>query len=245
AGAASVAVEAVDVTDAAEVDRVVTETVQRRRRVDVVVHAAMVMAYGRIEDLPVDVCTTVFDTALHGTANVARSVLPVLRAQHEGSLVIVTSLLSSVAVPEIGAYVAGKWGQLGLARVLELETADEPGVHVITTAPGAVDTPIYRQAANVTGRQGVPPPPVEAPDRVARAIVDAVDHGRRRAFANPANQVVVFGSRFVSPLYRRLVGPLYRRLATTGSGLAATAGNVLSPTGAGTEPDRPDLRGPR
>jgi NAD(P)-dependent dehydrogenase (short-subunit alcohol dehydrogenase family) len=230
AGAASVAIEALDVVDADAVADAVATTVDRLGRIDVVVHAAMVMAYGRIEDLPLEVCTRVLDTGLHGTVHVARAVLPVMREQRRGSFVIVTSLLASVAVPEIGAYVAAKWGQAGLARVLELETVDEPDVHVITVAPGAVDTPIYRSAANITDRAGKPPPPVESADRVARSIVDAVDHGRRRAFANPANQVVVLGSRLVSPVYRRLVGPLYRWLATETSSAAPTSGSVLAPS---------------
>ena len=62
-------------------------------RLDAVVHAAQVMAYGRIEEVPREVFETVVDTAVHGTADVARVVLPVFRRQGGGHLVVVNSLL--------------------------------------------------------------------------------------------------------------------------------------------------------
>src|SRR3712207_7357001 len=56
---------------------------------------------------------TVVDTALHGTANVARSALPLFRRQEAGHLVVVSSLLASVSAPLMGAYVA----EIGRAHV--------------------------------------------------------------------------------------------------------------------------------
>src|SRR5215218_6137386 len=76
AGAAEVVVAPADVNDEAAVRRVVDEAVERWGRLDAVVHAAQVMAYGRIEDVPAQVYETVVDTALHGTANLARVVVP-------------------------------------------------------------------------------------------------------------------------------------------------------------------------
>ena len=54
---------------------------------------------------------------------------PVFRGQGAGHLVIVNSLLGQVAAPLMGSYVAAKWGQLGLIRVLQQETRDVPGRH--------------------------------------------------------------------------------------------------------------------
>ena len=178
-GAASVDVQVCDVTDAAALERVVQATLQRHGRVDVIVHAAAVMAYGTVEELSPEVYRQVVDTLIHGTANVARVVLPVFRRQEQGSLIVVSSLLASIAAPLMGAYVTAKWGQLGLIRVLQIETQDVPGISITAVAPGGVDTPIYYQAANVVGWEGRPPPPVYTPDRTAKAIVDQVG-GRRR-----------------------------------------------------------------
>src|SRR4051794_3180458 len=51
-GAAGADIEVCDVNDGPGVSRVITATHRRYGRVDVVVHAAAVMAYGSIEELP-------------------------------------------------------------------------------------------------------------------------------------------------------------------------------------------------
>ena len=235
AGAASATARTADVLDADAIDTVFDEAAERHGRIDVVVHAAMVMAYGTIEDLGLDVVDRVMDTATHGTVRVARAALRHFRGQGCGSLVIVTSLLGSIAVPGIGAYVTGKWAQVGLARILRLETADAPDIHVTTVAPGAVDTPIYRRAATVEGHPGTPPPPVDRPEKVAAAIVRSIGRGPRRVSVGALNPLVVFGFRFATPVYERLVGPLYRHFALDRRTVPPHDGNVFRPS----EPERP------
>ena len=137
-----------DVRDRGSVEAVVETALSAYGRIDVVVHTATVMAYGRIEDLPAEIFEAVVDTAVHGTANIARTVLPVFRRQRHGVFVIVNSLVGEIAAPLMGSYAAGKWAQFGLARVLQLETRDAPGVDVCIVSPGGVNTPIYEQAAN-------------------------------------------------------------------------------------------------
>src|SRR5918998_1646037 len=78
-GADDVLVCPADVTDADAVQRTVEAAVTRLGRLDAVVHSAQTMAYGRVEDVPREAFETVVDTALHGTANVARSALPLFR----------------------------------------------------------------------------------------------------------------------------------------------------------------------
>ncbi len=228
-GAASVTWVRIDVLDAPAVQTLVDETGAAHGQVDVVVHAAAVMAYGTIEDVPAAVFTRVVDTSIHGTANVARAVLPVFRRQEHGTLIVVTSLLASVPVPQMGSYVVGKWGQLALGRVLQLETRDAADVHVCLVAPGAVDTPIYRRAANFAGRIAQPPPPVDSPDTVARAVVRSADHPGRSVSVGLANRVVVLGFRLVPRLFDLLVTPLFNFGALTSTPEAATEGNVFDP----------------
>jgi NAD(P)-dependent dehydrogenase (short-subunit alcohol dehydrogenase family) len=228
-GAADTLTVPTDVLDEDQVRRLVERAVAAYGRVDVVVHSANVMAYGTIEDVPPAVFERVVDTAVHGTANVARGVLPTFRAQGAGTLVIVTSLLASVPVPLMGAYIAAKWGQHGLARVLQLEVRDVPDVHVCTVAPGSVDTPIFRQAANFAGYAGRPPPPVASPEKVARAVLRSADRPAKRRSVGPANGIVLLGYRLLPPLYDRLVGPLARIGVFTRDMVAPTVGNVFGP----------------
>jgi NAD(P)-dependent dehydrogenase (short-subunit alcohol dehydrogenase family) len=227
AGAGEVVVHVADVTDEDAVRAAVEDTVTRFGRLDVVVHAAQVMAYGTIEELPRDVYETVVDVAVHGTANVARVVLPVFRKQAAGHLVVVNSLLGSIAAPLMGSYVTAKWGQLGLVRVLQQETRDEPGISVSAVQPGGVDTPIYVQAASWTGSTGRPPPPVYSPQRVARAVLSTLDRPRRVVQAGLFNPLITAGFRLLPGVYDYLVGPLLQRMAIANDEVPPTAGNVF------------------
>jgi NAD(P)-dependent dehydrogenase (short-subunit alcohol dehydrogenase family) len=228
AGAGAAVVCPADVNDADAVRLVVDGAVQRFGRLDVVVHAAQVMAYGRIEEVPRAVFETVVGTAIDGTANVARAVLPVFRRQGEGHLVVVSSLLASVTAPLMGSYVAAKWGQLGLVRVLQQETRDVPGIHVSAVAPGGVSTPIYSQGASYIGSSGRPPVPVYSAERVARSVVARLDSPRRLVQSGFANPVVIAGFRLLPAVYDALVGPLLRLTAIAKDRVPANEGNVFA-----------------
>jgi len=227
AGAGEVLVFPADVTDEDGFRTAVATALERFGRLDSVVHAAQVMAYGTIEELPRDVFEAVVDTALHGTAVVARVVLPVFRKQGAGHLLVVNSLLGSVATPLMGSYVAAKWGQLGLVRVLQQETRDVPGITVSAVQPGGVDTPIYYQAASWTGSTGRPPPPVYRPQRVARKVLATLDRPRRVVQAGFMNPVIKAGFTLFPGVYDVLVGPLMQRLAIANDDIPPTEGNVF------------------
>jgi NAD(P)-dependent dehydrogenase (short-subunit alcohol dehydrogenase family) len=237
AGAEAALVRPADVTDEDAVQAAVDDAVAEFGRVDVVVHAAQVMAYGRIEDVPREVYEQVVDVALHGTAVVARVVLPLFRKQGAGHLVVVNSLLGNIATPLLGSYVAAKWGQLGLVRVLQQETRDEPGISVSAVQPGGVDTPIYVQAASWTGSTGRPPPPVYSPQRVARTVLSTLDRPRRIVQAGFLNPLITAGFRLVPGVFDVLVGPLLQRMAIADGEVPPTEGNVFEsrPAGNATE----------
>jgi NAD(P)-dependent dehydrogenase (short-subunit alcohol dehydrogenase family) len=237
AGAGEVLVCPADVLDEDAVRAAVDTAVERFGRLDGVVHAAQVMAYGRIEDVPREVYERTVDTALHGTATVARVVLPLFRRQGAGHLAVVNSVMGNIAAPLMGSYVAAKWGQLGLVRTLQQETRDEPGISISVVQPGGVDTPIYFQAASWTGSTGRPPPPVYSPQRVARAVVSTLDRPRRVVQAGLFNPLITAGFRLLPGVYDYLVGPLLQRMAVANDEVPPTEGNVFHsrPEGNATE----------
>ncbi|RBY97917.1 short-chain dehydrogenase [Blastococcus sp. TF02-8] len=237
AGAADAVVCPADVLDDEAIAAVVRSTAERFGRLDTVVHAAQVMAYGTVEEVPKEVYERVVDTAVHGTANLARHVLPLFRRQGAGHLVIVNSLLGNVATPLMGSYVTAKWGQLGLARVLQQETRDVPGISVSIVQPGGVDTPIYMQGASWAGSTGRPPPPVYSPQRVAARVLSTLDSPRRVVQAGFLNPLITAGFRLLPGVYDLLVGPLLQRLAIANDEVPPTEGNVFEskPEGNATE----------
>lgn len=222
---AEVRVVVADVTDPAALDPVADAF----GRVDVWVHTAAVMAYGRFEDVPADVFNQVVETDLIGAANVARVALRRFRAQGRGVLIYGGSLLGTVVTPYTSSYVTSKWGLRALVRALRLETRDAPDIHVCLVAPGSVDTPIYRTAANFAGRYGQPPPPIDSPEKVAAAIVRCARRPRGVVTVGLANRIIQFGFVATPPLYDLLVGPLMRRGGLSTETVAPHEGNVFRP----------------
>lgn len=222
-----------DVCDADAVDALFASAVDEFGRIDAVVHAAAVLAYGRFEDVPAEVWEGVIATTLTGAANVARSSLLQFQRQVRGSLVVVGSVVGKIAVPWMSSYVTAKWALHGLVRTLQIEARSTSGVRISLVTPGSVDTPTYRNAASYGERRGSPPPPVVDAETAAIAVVKCIDRPRRDRSVGIANPLLVVGFRVLPGLYDRLVTPLMSRNELQGRESGDTEGNVLSPTGAG------------
>ena len=228
-GAASVLVVPTDVGDDDAVAALVGRAVEEHGRIDAVVNSAGVVAYGPAEEIPREIFDRVLRTNLVGSANVARHVLPVLRRQERGTLVLVGSVLGSLAAPAMTPYVVSKWGVRGLARQLRVENRDLPRVHVCHVAPGGVDTPIYDQGADYAGVPGQPPPSV-TPELVARRVLRHLDDPPAEIQVGIGNDVMRFGATFLPRAYDALVGPVFGVVGLDPTRRRpADSGNVIEP----------------
>lgn len=213
-----------DVTDERQVQALADRAVRHFGRIDVWVSVAGVMSYGTFEHTPTHVFRKVVETNLFGQVHCARAVLPQFRAQHAGVLVMVASLYAKMTSPYVSSYVTSKFGVLGLAEVLRQELQDVKGIDVCTILPGSFDTPIFTHAANYTGRQPRPVPPVGDPGRVAAAIVRAVEQPDSEIIVGRVQHLISLQHLLAPKLYNRVVGPamrlggLRRRAAPTGDG---------------------------
>lgn len=225
-GAQDVLVAPTDVGDADAVDSLFRRAEERFGRVEAVVHAAGVVAYGRFEDIPADVFDRVVTTNLTGTANVGRAALRSF-GEEGGSLVVLGSVLGKMATPYMSPYASSKWAVAGLVRILQIEARTRKNVHVSLVSPGSVNTPIYDQAGTYTGHRGHPPLPVTSPERVARAVVSALDKPGRDIAVGPANLLMSTGFRLLPGVFDALVGPLMRTLGQGSASAEPGPGNAF------------------
>lgn len=228
-GAGDVLILPTDVRDAAAVDALFATAAERKGRVDGVVLTAGVLAYGRFEDVPKEVFDATFTTNVLGAGNVARAALRRFEEQGGGSLVVLGSVLGKMAAPLMSSYAASKWAVHALVRTLQIEARRLPGVDVTLVSPGGVNTPIYKLAGSYTGRVGHPPPPVDPPEKVAAAIVRALDRPRRDVSVGVANPLMVLGFRALPGVFDVLVTPLMRLFGQSRDPVGHHAGNVLEP----------------
>ena len=238
AGAASVLAVPADVGDDDQVARCVERVLSAHSRIDAVISSAGVVAYGRTEDVPAEVFDRVIRTNLLGSANLARHTLPVLRRQQEGTLLFVGSVIGHLAAPTMTAYAVSKWGVRSLARQLQVENHDLPGVRIQYVAPGGVDTPIYDQAANFAGWAGHPPPPAASASRTAGQVLRRLGRVRFPEQLSVLNYPMIVGFSALPWVYDSIVGTVFPLGATDRTRpVPPGPGNVLQPRPEGNQVD--------
>ncbi len=229
AGAPEVVVHPADVADHTAVEAAVDRAVAEFGGLAIVVHAAAVAAYGRLQDVPVEVFDAVIDTDVKGSAHVARAALRHFRTQERGTLIFLGSVLGRMTTPFMSSYGVSKWAVRSLARALLQENLDLPDVHVCEVWPGGVNTPVYQQSGNYAGRVGRPPPPVVSADRVAAAVERTADHPKPRTMVGLFNPIMMIGFGAFPWVFDRLVVPLMSRIGIGREPAAPGPGNVLAP----------------
>jgi len=108
-------------------------------RLDSVVHCAGFGIGGALEDASDDEACAILETNLLGALRVCREVLPAMRAQGGGTIVLVSSIGGRIGLPFQGLYSATKFALEGLAEALSLEVRAH-GIRVVLVEPGDFHT---------------------------------------------------------------------------------------------------------
>ncbi len=164
----------VDVASPPDVERVVQIASQSFGRIDLLVHAAGIMSTASVEDCPPGEWEHVLAVNLTGTFAACHSVVPIMKAQGGGAIVVLSSQAARSGSTIAGvAYVATKAGILGMVRHMAYHLASA-GIRVNAVAPGMVDTDMPRAHFSMeTIEQALSAVPVHrmaSPEEVAEAI---------------------------------------------------------------------------
>jgi short-subunit dehydrogenase len=228
---------AVDVTDLDALRAVAADAVTFGGGLDAWVNNAAVNLYGPFDAAPPEDTRRVIEVNLVGYVHGMLAALPHLRERGDGVIVNVSSVLARVPAPWQAAYAATKHAIHGLSAAVRQELHGD-GIQVAEVLPGPVDTPLFDQAANHMGRDVVAPEPAADPERIARAIVAAIQRPRRTRIVGLQNAVIVALQRLSPTLTeigaRRMMGSQQFGAAPT----PATSGNLHEP-----DPDHATLRG--
>lgn len=130
-----------DVRDLDAMTSFVDESADTLGSVDILVANAGVSTLGSICTMDATQWSETVDTNLTGVFNAMRAVAPHMRRQRWGRIVAISSMMGRSSNPGIAAYVASKWGVIGLCKSVAFELAGF-GVTVNAIAPGNVSTPM-------------------------------------------------------------------------------------------------------
>jgi NAD(P)-dependent dehydrogenase (short-subunit alcohol dehydrogenase family) len=138
---------ALDVTDAAAAEAAVRAAVDRFGRIDVLVNNAGIFYAGYFETLSPEQVRAQMETNFFGPLNVTRAVLPVLRGQHSGQIITITSTAGFVGSPVASVYAASKFALEGWMESLAIEIAPF-GIATMAVEPGFFRTELLVEGAS-------------------------------------------------------------------------------------------------
>lgn len=152
-------------------------------RIDIaVLNAGIAGANQPLEEYPIELFDQVLAVNLRAVWLGLRAVIPGMKAQKSGSIIITSSIQGLSAMAGTTAYTTAKHALVGMMKGAALELA-EHGVRVNTIHPGYVDTPMMDSI-----HKAVVP---DAPEAFQEAISKTVPMGRY-ARADEISQMMLF-----------------------------------------------------
>lgn len=172
------------------------------KQLDVLVNNAGYMLTGIAEETPLDLGRKQFETNFWGTVKVTNALLPYLRAQKNGQIITVSSIVGLIGPPNLSYYTASKHAVQGYFKSLRFELDQfnikvsmvEPvwfktnlGHNAVTAVNGNIaDYNAYRKKAKAATQKGIDE--AEAPDAVVHTITKLIDT-KEPKFSNPVGKM--------------------------------------------------------
>ncbi len=183
---------AMDVTEAADIQRVLAALHSSGRHVGTLVNNAGYGAMGPMLDLPGSEWQKQFDVNLFAPMALTRAVLPEMIRRRRGKIVNISSVSGVMPTPFAGAYCASKAALNAASDAMRMELRPL-GIAVVTVQPGGIQSAFGERAADDVKL---------APDSPYQAIRDGV-----LSRANESQVGATPAALFASELVKRLDQP--------------------------------------
>ncbi len=178
-----------DVTSPEQIQALVTATLERHGRVDVLVNNAGQGLHVPVMEIHASDLRAVFELNVLAPLLLTQAVLPSMRAQGAGAIVNVSSATTLRVFPGLGGYAASKAALNMLSQVARLELAPA-GVQVSVVYPSVTATEFHEslRAGSFRGNRSIPADP---PELAAEAIRFAIESGEEQVLvADPPRAIV-------------------------------------------------------
>ena len=151
--------------------------------IDTWVNNAGISIYGKLLEVPAEEMRRLFDTNFWGVVYGSLEAARHLKERGGGALINMGSTVSDRAIPLQGIYSASKHAVKAFTDALRMEL-EKDGVPISVTLikPGAINTPYTVHAKNYMEAEPTLPPPVYAPETVARTILHCAENPERDVF---------------------------------------------------------------
>jgi len=128
-----------DVGSYQDAERLVNHAVKEIGGVDILVNNAGITKDDLLSNIKLEDWTRIMNTNLTGVINCTKAVLPVMRNQHKGRIINISSIVGEMGNIGQSSYSASKAGVIGLTKTFAKELARD-GILVNAIAPGFCKT---------------------------------------------------------------------------------------------------------
>lgn len=128
-----------DVARQEDAERSVREAAAALGGLDILVHCAGGPSWGNIDQCPPEQWHATFDIHVDAAYYLCRAAVPLMRVNHAGSIILVSSVAGIRGVPNAIAYATVKGAILQFTRALARDVADD-NIRVNCVAPGIIRT---------------------------------------------------------------------------------------------------------
>jgi NAD(P)-dependent dehydrogenase (short-subunit alcohol dehydrogenase family) len=142
-------VRRLDVTEFDSIPGVVNDIVRDHGRIDVLVNNAGFAVGGFAEDVKLEELRKQLETNFFGHVAMTKAVLPVMRAQRSGHIIMLSSILGLIGQPVVSSYCASKFALEGWTEAARIEMGSL-GVKLVLVEPGAFKTDIWDRNAVIS-----------------------------------------------------------------------------------------------
>ncbi len=196
----------IDLSDEAQAEAMVAATVAALGRIDILVNNAGAGIYGDITALRSADLRATFDLNFFAPVAAMAAAVPHMRAQGDGVIVNIGSLVGKFPQPLGGGYSASKFALHAASGAARAELKDD-NIAVVLVCPGLTDTEFAAHSRiSVPGledMQGERHAPLRgvAPARVARRVVKAIRRREREVYITLFDRLVVLGAQLLPGLF--------------------------------------------
>ena len=191
-----------DITESDSLAAFVEQLVADYGRLDVLVNNAGFSVSGFAEDMTLEEIRHNFETNFFGHVAMTKAVLPQMRSQRSGHVIMVSSMAGLVGQPLISTYCATKHALEGWSESVRIET-QSLGIRIVLVEPGAFETDIWEKNVVMAKRATLP----ESPnfERSLR-FRDFVQKNVSKADARQVADLIVRIAQDPDPKLRYLIG---------------------------------------
>jgi NAD(P)-dependent dehydrogenase (short-subunit alcohol dehydrogenase family) len=148
---AKIDIRQLDVTHFSVMPEFVEHVIHDYGRIDVLLNNAGFAVAGFIEDLELEEIRAQFETNFFGHVALTKAVLPVMRQQRSGHIIMVSSISGLHGSPTISSYSSSKHALEGWSESLRIEV-NSLGIKVVLVEPGSFQTDIWTRNARIAAK---------------------------------------------------------------------------------------------